>query len=222
MRILLIAIFVVALVIETLHPGLSIPGAIAACALLLLVGAPSILGLAEWWEIGLVLIGIGLIGVEIFVLPGTAFVGLLGGLCVLCGLIASFTGSDPTSAAERSGLLTASTTTIAGFTVGAILTWFASRWFGETRLFKSAVLSAALAGAHDTPVLGEVRVPSAGSLGIADTDLRPSGRARFGNDLIDAQSTGDYIARGVTIRVVSRMGSSVVVEALLTNESNTP
>jgi membrane-bound ClpP family serine protease len=137
-------------------------------------------------------------------------------------LIASFTGSDPTSAAERSGLLTASTTTIAGFTVGAILTWFASRWFGETRLFKSAVLSAALAGAHDTPVLGEVRVPSAGSLGVADTDLRPSGRARFGNDLIDAQSTGDYIARGVTIRVVSRMGSSVVVEALLTNESNTP
>ena len=222
MRILLIAIFVVALVIETLHPGLSIPGAIAACALLLLVGAPSILGLAEWWEIGLVLIGIGLIGVEIFVLPGTAFVGLLGGLCVLCGLIASFTGSDPTSAAERSGLLTASTTTIAGFTVGAILTWFASRWFGETRLFKSAVLSATLVGANDTPVLGEVRVPSAGSLGVADTDLRPSGRARFGNDLIDAQSTGDYIARGVTIRVVSRMGSSVVVEALLTNESNTP
>ena len=119
-------------------------------------------------------------------------------------------------------MLTASTTTIAGFTVGAILTWFASRWFGETRLFKSAVLSATLVGANDTPVLGEVRVPSAGSLGVADTDLRPSGRARFGNDLIDAQSTGDYIARGVTIRVVSRMGSSVVVEALLTNESNTP
>ncbi len=213
MRILLIAIFVVALVMETLHPGVSVPGAIAACALLLLVGAPSLLGLAEWWEIGLVLIGLGLIGVEIFVMPGTALVGLAGGLCVLLGLIASFTGADPTSAAERSGLLTASTTTVAGLTVGAILTWFASRWFGESHLFKSAILSASLARAHDTPTLSDPVVPPTGSVGTADTDLRPSGRGRFGSDLVDAQSTGEYIARGATIRVVSRMGSSVIVES---------
>ncbi len=220
MRILLIAVFVVALVIETLHPGIGFAGAAAAVALLLLVGAPSLLGLAEWWEIALVIAGIALIALEIFVMPGTAFVGLVGGLCVLLGLIASFTGSDPTSAAERGGLLTATTTTVAGLTIGGILTWFASRWLGETTRFKSAVLSASLKGGHDAPRTGDARMPVLGDVGLADTDLRPSGRARFGEHLIDAQSTGDYIARGTSVSVVSRIGTTVIVEPVI-NEGST-
>ena len=90
-----------------------IAGGVAAAALLLLVGAPALIGLAEWWEILLVLAGIVLIGVEVFVLPGTGFAGITGAICVLVGLVASFTGTDPTSAAERGTLLTASSTTIA-------------------------------------------------------------------------------------------------------------
>ncbi|MFM7261069.1 MAG: NfeD family protein [bacterium] len=213
-RILLIAIFVVALVIEALHPGVGIPGAIAAGALLLLVGAPGILGLAEWWEILVVFLGIALIGVEIFVTPGIGFVGLFGAICVLFGLIASFTGSDPTSAVERSALLTASTTTVAGLTIGGILTWFASRWFGETTVFRRAVLAAAIGGTHDVPIRGEPRRPLVGATGIADSDLRPAGRVRIGEDLFDAQSTGDYVARGMAVMVVTRTGNKLVVEPL--------
>ena len=211
-RILLIAIFVVALVIEALHPGVGIPGAIAGGALLLLVGAPGILGLAEWWEILVVLLGIVLIGVEIFVTPGIGFIGLLGAICVLFGLIASFTGSDPTSAGERSALLTASTTTVAGITIGGILTWFASRWFRETSIFRRAVLAAEIGGTHDVLIRGEPNLPRLGMTGVADSDLRPAGRVRVGDDLFDAQSTGDYIARGATVTIVGRAGSSLVVE----------
>lgn len=211
-RILLIAIFVVALVIETLHPGIGVAAAVAAAALLLLVGAPSMLGLAEWWEILLVVAGIGLIGVEVFILPGTGFVGLAGGICVLFGLVASFTGSDPTSAGERATLVTATTTTIAGLAVGAILTWFASRWFRETTIFRRAILSASIAGANDTPVRGELALPATGRAAIADSDLRPSGRIRLDGNLFDAQSTGDYIPRGSLVIVVGRLGSSVIVE----------
>jgi membrane-bound serine protease (ClpP class) len=212
-RVLLIAIFVVALVIEALHPGVGIPGAIAGGALLLLSGAPGILGLAEWWEILTVLLGIVLIGVEIFVTPGIGFIGLFGAICVLFGLIASFTGSDPTSAGERSALLTASTTTVAGLTIGGLLTWFASRWFRETSVFRRAVLAAEIGGAHDVPIRGEPKLPRAGTAGIADSDLRPSGRVRIGDELFDAQSTGDYIARGAPVTVVGAMGSSLVVES---------
>jgi len=213
MRILLIGIFAVALIVEMLHPGVGIPGAIAAAAFLLLVGAPGLLGLAEWWEILLVLAGIVLIGVEILVVPGLGFVGILGAVCVLFGLIASFTGSDPTSAGERSALITASTTTIAGLILGAILTWFASRWFRETWVFKRAVLSAAVSDPHSAPVRGEVVPPPIGTAGVADSDLRPAGRVRVGDMVFDAQSTGDYIHRGEEIVVVGRMGMSVVVEA---------
>jgi len=202
----------VALVIETLHPGIGIAGAIAAGALILLVGAPGLLGLAEWWEILLVILGIALIGVEIFITPGVGFIGLFGAVCVLFGLIASFTGSDPTSAGERSLLLTASTTTVAGLVIGGLLTWFASRWFRETTIFKRAVLSASVVGGHEMPSLSEPRMPAVGVRCFADTDLRPAGRVRVADELFDAQSTGDYIARGAAVVVIARSGSSVIVE----------
>ena len=211
-RIILIGVFVVALVIESLHPGVGIAGGVAAAALLLLVGAPALIGLAEWWEILLVLAGIVLIGVEVFVLPGTGFAGITGAICVLVGLVASFTGTDPTSAAERGTLLTASSTTIAGIFVGAILAWFASRWFRETAIFRRAVLATSVNAATEPPPRGAQTLPPNGTLCIADTDLRPSGRCDLQGELFDAQSTGEYIQRGTAVRVVGRMGTSLVVE----------
>jgi len=211
-RILLIGILVVALVIEGLHPGLGVAGAVALGALLLLVGAPALLGLAEWWEILLVLAGIGLVAVEVFVLPGLGVAGIAGAICILVGLIASFTGTDPTSASERSALLTASVTTVAGLVLGAIMTWFASRWFRETSVFRRAVLATSATGSIEPPLREVARLPSAGARGRADTDLRPSGRAEFAGELFDAQSTGEYIARGSAVRVVSRLGGSLIVE----------
>ena len=211
-RIVLIAVFIVAGIVETLHPGIGVAAAVALGALLLLIGAPSLLGLAEWWEILVVIAGIALIAVEVLILPGTGIAGIAGAVCVMFGLVASFTGTDPTSAGERSALLTASTTTIAGIVLGAILTWFASRWLGESWIFKRAVLAAAVTDPHSAPVRGEPVPPAIGSTGVADTDLRPAGRARFGDALFDAQSTGDYIHRGSPITIVGRSGSTLVVE----------
>ncbi|MFM1803827.1 MAG: hypothetical protein RL136_706 [Planctomycetota bacterium] len=212
-RILLIGIFIVALVIEGMHPGIGAAGAVAACALLLLVGAPGLLGLAQWWEILLVALGVVLVAVEVLVIPGIGIAGVAGAICIVVGLVASFTGTDPTSATERSALVTAVTTTLSGLVLGVILTWVSSRWIRESPLFRRAVLSAAIAGGGSQPLRDEPAAPAVGARGIADTDLRPSGRARFGDDLFDAQSTGEYIARATSIVVVARNGSTLVVEA---------
>ncbi|MEY3144033.1 MAG: hypothetical protein RLY21_2526 [Planctomycetota bacterium] len=211
-RIILIGVFVVALVIEGMHPGVGIAGGVAAGAILLLVGAPALIGLAEWWEILLVLAGIALIGVEVLLLPGTGFAGITGAICVLVGLVASFTGTDPTSATERGTLLTASTTTIAGIFVGAILAWFASRWFRETAIFRRAVLATSVTAAIEPPRRGAQTLPQNGTRCTADTDLRPSGRCEHQGELFDAQSTGEYIPRGSVVIVVGRMGTSLIVE----------
>lgn len=212
LRLLLIAVFIVALVIEGLHPGIGVAGAVAAGALLLLVGAPGLLGLAQWWEILLVLAGIALVGVEILVLPGTGFVGLAGALCIVLGLVASFTGSDPTSSAQRDTLLTAAATTIGGLLIGALGTWFASRWFRETSVFRRAVLATTVVDGHEDPRRSATTLPAPGAAGVADTDLRPSGRARFADELFDAQSSGDYIPRGTPVVAAGRAGATLLVE----------
>lgn len=221
-RIVLIGVLVVAMVIEGLHPGVGIAGVVALGALLLLIGAPALLGLAEWWEILLVVAGIALVAVEVFVMPGVGVAGIAGAICILVGLVASFTGTDPTSASERSALLTASVTTIAGLVLGAIMTWFASRWFRETSVFRRAVLAASATGNIEPPLKEVARLPSVGALGRADTDLRPSGRAEFAGELFDAQSTGEYIPRGDAVRVVSRLGGSLIVERAEDGKQVTP
>ena len=213
-RIVLIGVFIVAAVIETLHPGFGVAGAVALGALLLLIGAPTLIGLAEWWEILLVLAGILLVAAEIFVIPGTGVAGIAGAICILVGLVASFTGTDPTSADERGALITASTTTIAGVFLGAILTWFASRWFRETSIFRRAVLATSVTSSVEAPSRHAVKFPPTGTRCVADTDLRPSGRCAHGGELFDAQSTGEYIPRGTAVRVVGRMGTSLVVERI--------
>ena len=214
-RIALIGILIVALVIESLQPGVGLAGGVAAGAFVLLVGAPGLLGLAEWWEILLVLLGIGLVAAEIILIPGTGFAGVAGAICILVGFVASFTGRDPTSAAERSTLITAVTTTVAGAVAGALLIWVASRFLGETRFFRRAVLATDVSGGAAPPPRDGPRFPDVGATGLADSDLRPSGRARFGSDLLDAQSTGEYLARGTPVRVVGRMEATVIVEAVV-------
>jgi membrane-bound serine protease (ClpP class) len=60
----------------------------------------------------------------------------------------------------------------------------------------------------DDPYAGIVEV---GDRGRCETLLRPAGKARFGEHLVDVVSMGDYIEPGVPVEVVERHGSRVVV-----------
>ncbi|MCG3181018.1 MAG: hypothetical protein BIFFINMI_03385 [Phycisphaerae bacterium] len=73
--------------VELHTPGVGLPGAVALGALALLLAGPYLSGLADWWEIGLILLGLLLIGLEIFVIPGFGVTGVLGIIFFLTGLI---------------------------------------------------------------------------------------------------------------------------------------
>jgi membrane-bound serine protease (ClpP class) len=212
-RILLIAVFIVALVVESLHPGIGVAGAIAAGALLLLVGAPGLLGLAAWWEILLVVAGIGLVAAEVFLLPGIGVAGIAGAICIVAGLVMSFTGSNPATEGARQAVLGAFATTVAGLALGAMGLWLLSRWLGDSPVLRRAVLSASLGAAEDGPrPRGAPPPPPPGTLVTADSDLRPSGRVVHEGERFDAQSDGTYIARGTTVRVVRCSMGTLLVE----------
>ena len=52
--------------------------------------------------------------------------------------------------------------------------------------------------------MGPARPPlEADDIGIAETDLRPTGRADFDGRLVDVKSVSTYIERGTRLRVVS-------------------
>jgi len=80
----------ISLFIEMTHPGLALPGSIAAVCLVGLVLPPILAGIAGWWTLLAIMAGIGLICCEIFLTPGMAIFGVVGVLLLFAGLVGTF------------------------------------------------------------------------------------------------------------------------------------
>jgi membrane-bound serine protease (ClpP class) len=216
-RAILIIIFLLALFIEMASPGLGVFGAVAVTALLVLIGAPALAGMADWWEILLIIAGLALVLAEIFVVPGTGFVGIAGVLCLLGGLVATFVAGDITTDQGQSELWTGLLTTLTAIFVSGVGMWLISRQIHSFPVINRLILHTELRSEAAPPPTesgglleamgggsGAVAAaPALGEIGRAETDLRPAGRATFHGRLFDVQSTGDYIARGSQVRTVS-------------------
>jgi membrane-bound serine protease (ClpP class) len=87
-----------------------------------------------------------------------------------------------------------------------------ARWLPKSTLFKKMELSAATSAAEGyTTSSGPARA-LLGSTGVAETNLRPSGKGRFGDQLVDVVTEGDLVERGKPITIVEVQGSRVVVK----------
>ena len=53
-----------------------------------------------------------------------------------------------------------------------------------------------------------------GAIGVAETPLRPAGKARFGEDYHDVIAEGDFVNPGSRVQVIEIEGQRIVVKAL--------
>lgn len=217
----LIVIFLVCLFVEIATPGVGVFGIAAVVALLLLVGAPAIMGLSQWWTVLAILAGIILVMLEIFVIPGYGVTGVLGVACLLAGFVFTFVSGDLTSAEGQRELWTGIGTTIVSVFAAGIGMWFVSRQLESIPFMKRLVLTAEIAtpaGGPDRPVglleaMGATgRVLQIGDQGIAATDLRPVGRGMFDGRMVEVHSVGGYVTKGSLIEVVGVDQASITVE----------
>ncbi|HNQ22844.1 MAG TPA: NfeD family protein [Phycisphaerae bacterium] len=215
---LLIVIFLAAYV-EFNTPGVGVAGLVALICLAIFVGAPYLTGLANIWEIVLIILGVVLIAVEVFVLPGFGVAGILGILMVLVGVLATFVPEEPgrsfplflpewpgTVEWIKQGII-ALVSALAASLAGMVVL---SKLLPQTAAFRR------LAPANPTPSQVMVEDPyqgaaRVGDLGVAEGPLRPAGKARFGSVLVDVVSEGDFIEPGAQVQVVVRRGNHVVV-----------
>ena len=67
-------------------------------------------------------------------------------------------------------------------------------------------------------VAGATRPVEVGDIGVVTGALRPGGQARFGHDVVDVSSQGEYIDSGIRVQVIRCEGMSVVVRPLPEDE----
>lgn len=222
----LIVVMLLALFLEMMSPGLTIPGLIAVTALVLLLAPPALVGMAGWWEIAAIVLGVLLLGVEIFVLPGFGLFGVLGVVALFGGLLGTFIPAggalgNPTMSQD---LLRGATTIMLAVITAGIGMYLISRHFERVPILDRLVLGARPddeeeEGARvDAELMRAAsRAPrlelSPGDAGVASTALRPSGTAEFDGRLVDVVADYELIDAGTPVRVLRVEGFRVVVVA---------
>jgi membrane-bound serine protease (ClpP class) len=215
---LLMSLGTLGILIELYTPGLGIPGALGVLCLTLFFGGHLLVKLAGLEELLLFVVGLASLLIELFVIPGFGIAGITGLLCMFVALMLTLTGL-PLDVALSSG---AWMEPFGRVSIASLVTFIAmvvaARYLPRTRAGRALVLERATTRSEGFTSAPEQQ-RRLGQLGVAETDLRPSGLGRFGEERVDVVSEGDYVAKGVRIQVVEVAGARVVVRVISSGSS---
>jgi membrane-bound serine protease (ClpP class) len=227
-RMVLLVIFLTAMYAAFHAPGHGFAEVIAVAALAVLLAVPMLTGYAQWWEIIAILVGIGLLALEIFVIPGFGITGLTGIALVLVGLTLTFVAPEPgrsplslptlptTWISLQQGLLVV----IGGLTSSLLLCWWLRQYLPKVPYFNRLILTTTVG--TESAMVGSLSnidpadlTPGIGTTGVAATDLRPGGSAQFrdaagGAHLVSVVNDSGFVPKGTTL-VVREVGMGRVL-----------
>jgi membrane-bound serine protease (ClpP class) len=205
------------LFVEIKTPSFGMAGAAGLLSLSLYFGSHLIVGLAGLEDLLLFGAGLLLVGVEVLIIPGFGLFGLVGGVALLAGLFMSLLGSVPTVPDYTTAGMILTTTAL----LILVSTWVLIRSLPRSsRLVKSGIFLLQRTDRSTGYESAEVRDDLVGALGIAITDLRPSGAAMFADERIDVVSESEWITEGTPIRVISAEGYRHIVRSVTAIEAD--
>ena len=210
---ILILVIIAGIYFEMQTPGLGFAGLAALVALIFYLVPYYLNGLAENWEIIAFFIGVILIAVEIFVLPGFGVAGISGIILTVGSLFLIMINNDAFDFefVPMNDILYALAAATGGTLGGMILLLVGGSKLLETRFFKHIALTDTQNRSQGY-VATQILEPLIGKKGIAETVLRPSGKVLIEDKLYDAYTRGDYIEKGQSVEVISDEGASLKVK----------
>ncbi|HVY71471.1 MAG TPA: NfeD family protein, partial [Verrucomicrobiae bacterium] len=211
---LLLMVGIVAFYIEMKTPGFGIPGMVSIAAFAVYFLGGYIAGLSGWeWPV-LFFLGVALVALELFLFPGTMALGLTGAammfVAIVMGMVDLYPGmpalpSLPRQLGDRARDL------LITFSGSAFAIWLLSRWLPRTSLY-GVMVSGAASGVVALAEQERRQERRIGQTGVAVSTLRPGGKARFGEEILDVISNGEMIEKGRSVRVTGHSGAEAVVE----------
>ena len=229
-RFILLSIFLTCLYAALHAPGHGLAEVLAVLCLAALVGIPLLTGYAQWWEIIAILVGIGLLALEVFVIPGFGVTGFAGIGLILIGFIMTFVAPEPGRspiaipklAMSWQGLEQGLAVTLGGLLCSVLLCIWLRRYLPRLPYFKGLILNTSVGSTASAMVGSLTNIdpmslgPAVGSKGKAVTDLHPGGSAEFidpagGSHIVAVISDAGFVTRGTALVVREAAGNRVVV-----------
>lgn len=207
--------------LELKTPGFGIGGIICLSAFALFFFGNYMAGNMAGYELAaLFVIGIALIGVEIFVIPGFGVAGITGLLLLVGAVVFSmfdgvtwetyqWGGSEEVSFVDA--LRKPAMNLAIGIFGSLLLLFLMVKFLPKVRFIDKTMLPTSLGrgnGDDQETVAGAMF----GRTGVAVTDLRPNGKAEVDGSVLEVLADGVFLDKGDFVRVVSDDGMGVVVK----------
>ncbi len=212
---ILILLIIGGIYFELQTPGIGFPLALAVTAALLYFIPYYLNGLAENWEILAFVIGIILLAVEFFVIPGFGVFGVAGIVLTLGGLVLGMLPNQAfdfelVPASQLFGALL--TVILAALAAVGMVFWLTPK-VNEWGAFKHLTLASTQdrAQGFTSSTYSEDML---GKIGTVHSRLRPSGKVEIDGEIYDAYSRGEFLDQGESIEVISTEGTSLRVKKL--------
>ncbi len=201
-------------------PGATLPGIISAICFALFFLGHYLAGLAGWEVVGLFVLGIVLVLIEIFFFAHSTIVfGLIGVFLMLASLLWAMIDRYPGQTFFPTGRMLAIPLLNLFIAIAAALVVIAllARFLPRTSFYRRFALMASNPrgpSLSDAPHKFATALPvTPGAQGTAITTLRPSGKARFADYIVDVVTEGEFIAPQTPVTVIQTDGMRVVVKS---------
>lgn len=214
---ILIVIIIAGIYFEFQTPGVGFPIVAAIIAALLYFAPLYLEGLAANWEILIFIIGVILLAVEIFVIPGFGVTGILGIFLIVMGLTLAMIDNlyFQFSPGATSKLAEAFFTVVIAFFVAIAGSIYVTRklftgktFFGDLALVTTQQKSEGFTSA-------DINYKDiSGKIGVAFTMLRPVGKVMIDGALYDATALTGYIDKDEPIEVVKYETAQIFVRKI--------
>ena len=228
---ILLLIGIIGLYIEFKTAGFGVFGAVGIAALVLYFFGGYVSGLASIEWVGIFVVGVALVAVELFLLPGTIFIGLIGVVCMFVALVMGMTDLYPNMPWFPSGESDGGGGVVPqvegidfvmpdfsrpihdlliAFALSVPIIWALAKYLPQTALF-AAFTSSAASGVESVAAVAAEVESRLGQAGTSTTPLNPGGKAMFDAALCNVITQGEMIAAGTPVKVIGHRGSDLLV-----------
>lgn len=210
---ILILVILGGLYFELQTPGVGFPILASITALILYLVPYYLNGLAQNWEIIALFVGIILILLEVFVIPGFGVAGIAGIAMTVGSMVLIMVNNDffNFEMVPVNDLIIASLAIFGGLTGGVVLLFVGGVRLSHSSFFKRISLTDTQAQSEGYTSNFNTGMDLVGKTGTAYTVLRPSGKIMIEGQIYDAFSRGDYIEKGDMVKVLEIEGSTLRV-----------
>ncbi len=217
--------------IEFNTPGVGLPGLAAAICLAIIIGSKYLHGLANWVEVALFLVGVLLLMVEIFLLPGFGIFGFSGIVCIFAGLFGMLIKNPvpdewykppwPQDAIAWNDFTWGVLSLTGGFIGFVFLAWLLSKYLPKMQFLSGLILAPSIAKQGTEMEVNITTLPESktisvnvGEPGEVVSQLRPTGKVKFGDAIVDVVAEGEFLDKGTSVEIIEIHGNRVVVKAV--------